>query len=471
MKVEFLVDIVLRDVQLALAACGAAQPDLAGLITPTFFADGERRWTMLRSRHYAADVLVTPYYNADRTLELLARAQLAGARLVHFPSEQFFSRKFEAEKLNTACAAAYRRQVNAVFVWGEYYAKRLVENSGYPPERIYEVGSPRIEKARIHADSDRDQGARPTKVLFVSDYKLADLETEQQRRQFKKTYKVDVTAADVQQIGDERRYMIETAVELSGLEGFEVRIRPHPGEKQEAYLAACDGGALQFADPLNAFTEDVRWADVAVVYTSTSIFEIMAARRMFLSLRKTATPPGVATREATESLYRIHTRAELLEALRNPDKLRSDQAQLLGKAGFYIGNIGGSYDPAAAICSALRHSLKHSPLTALMPRDQLNVAWGVIRSAIKYSAYRMFASAAWRNLGLWQPVVVRRRLSPGYILTDQVIEDIRGSATADHPRQSGPSAITWSPGQWCWQPQQTNAAESGRGKQQSPAIH
>lgn len=460
MKVEFLVDIVSRDTPVAASVCGSDHgetPDC--LIAPTFFADGEKRWTLTRSRRYGADVLVTPWYNAARTLEIFSRARLAGARLVHYPSEQIFSRLFDHEKLNTACAAAYCRHVDAVLVWGEYYARRLVEDVGYPRERIYEVGSPRLEFARSGHPDESERGAGPRRVLFVSDFTIADLQDERQRRAFASTYGVPVTADTVTRLDAARRYMLDTACRVAQTERFEVRVRPHPGERSDVYHAACDGTGVQYADPAGTFSADILWADVVVGYTTTSLFEVIAAGRPFFALRNEP-PPEIVWREIMESLYRVYSADELMEALRDPSALEAAHRDLIREATICVGNIDSAYDPVAALRAALRDVPRRHAATTPGWGDRCTMAWGVVRAACKYVALRLFTSKMWCALGLWQPAAVRRRLSPAHALTDEVVARYRKQTEQESTAAGrGPETISWELGRWCWRPVARAATE------------
>src|SRR5690606_31499826 len=136
---------------------------------------------------------------------------------------------------------------------------------------------------------------------------------------------------------------------------FEVRVRPHPGENLHEYRSACDDSPLEFADPTLPFSDDVRWAHVVVGYTSTSIFEVSAAHRPFLALRRIAKPPAVTPREGLELLYEVCTRDELINALESRETLRAAQLRMLRAASYFIGNISGEYDTCRAVGAALSH--------------------------------------------------------------------------------------------------------------------
>jgi len=469
-KVEFLVDIVPRDVPVGAALQARLGSDPTRFaITPTFFGDGNGRATLLQSLRLRPDALVTPWYNADRTLEIWARAWLSGARLVHFPSEQFFSHAFDDEKLNLSCVAAYRRQVDAVFVWGEYYARRLVEDVGFPPERIYEVGSPRLEFARDgHVPAPREDGG-PQRVLFVSDFTIADLHLERERERFARTFGVSLSGAEVEQLGRERRYMLDTARAAAREQNVEVRVRPHPGENMQPYREACAGATLQYADPSRPFAEDLSWADVVVGYTSTSVFEVLAAGRTFIALRSEP-PPPLMWRDALEALYTKYTAETLMERLGDDGAPAPDDATIV-RARYCIGNLDGSFDPVDAVTSALE-KLGRAEATARPDGwDRLRAYYGAARAVAKYIAFRLFASGLWRRLGLWQPAPVRNRLSPGHALCDEIVEGYREAPVA--ARSAMPSvhgAVEWRLGEWCWSPVPRVAEECRDDGKPAPAT-
>lgn len=450
MKVEFLVDIISRDLPVACqleSALRESGDEMA--ITSTFVADGEKRSTFLRSLNEKADFLVTPWYNSNRTLEILARARFAQAHLIHFPSEQFFSVMFDREKLNVDAAKAYRRQVAAVFVWGQYYARQLVERLGYPRERIYEVGSPRLEFVRWgrHARNG-SEASRPLRVLFISDFNLADLDTAGRRKRFARTYGVNVTADAVSQVASEREYMLETARQLSTADGYEVRIRPHPGESLNPYRAACEGVAMECADPAIPFSDDVFWSDAAVGYTSTSIFEVAVAGRPFFSLRRKR-PPEVVYREGLEQLYHACTAEQLMTVLSDPEALEAAGRRLATEAEFYVGNINSAFRPVAALCSALHRRFE----SETAPVDSGFATVGALRSMGKYVAFRLFASDIWNAVGGWKPAPVNRRLSRGHALTDESIARNQKAWGAQSSIGSS-NTVSWELDRWCWRPYQ-----------------
>jgi hypothetical protein len=453
-KVEFLVDIVPRDAPVGAvlkARLNSSCPDFA--ITPTFFGDGDGRATLLQSLRLRPDILVTPWYNADRTLEIWARARMSGAKLVHFPSEQFFSHSFDDEKLNASCADAYRRHVAAVFVWGQYYARRLVEDVGFPPERIYEVGSPRLEFARSEPPSAPREysGRRPRRVLFVSDFTIADLRSESQRHRFTRTYGVPLSSSDVEQLGHERRYMLDTALRVTTGLNLEARVRPHPGEDTTLYTEACTGSRLEYADPTRQFSEDLAWADIVVGYTSTSVFEVLAAGRMFLALRSEE-PPRVVWREALEDLYSKHTAETLLEYLGIEEPAQKGYATI-ERARYCIGNIDGAFDPVEALVSALEQVQESAASNKLTYHDSFRSVRGAARALAKFCAFRLFSSKPWQRLGMWQPSAVRSRLSPGHAVSDQILHKYcAAAASAPNASASWWRPVEWRAGRWCWSP-------------------
>lgn len=450
MKVEFLIDILSRDLPTACLLDTALSGNGDQLIiTSTFVGDGEKRSTLMVSARESADVLITPWYNSRRTFEILARARGARAHLVHLPSEQFFSGVFDHEKFNVNSGKSYSRQVSAVFVWGQYYARRLVEDMGFPRERVFEVGSPRLESVRRiqGVAGDRDFSKTPLRILFISDFPLADLDTESRRKKFTRVYKADITARDVEQLVDERRYMLETARRVSELDGYEVRVRPHPGEKLNDYHLACENTNVQLANPDKPFSDDLLWSDVAVGYTTTSVFEVAVAGRPFFSLRKKR-PPDVTWREGLEKLYRVCTAEQLISAIADPAVLEEAGRELATQAEFYVGNVNGTYDSLAALCSALHHP-------ALVTEQNLIdgglAAIGALRSMGKYLAFRLFSSDVWNAVGGWQPAPVKRRLTAGYALTDESISEAL-EAWGTLPNKGSKRPVSWELSDWSWRP-------------------
>ncbi|AUM13753.1 glycosyltransferase family protein [Ketobacter alkanivorans] len=217
------------------------------------------------------DLLVTPSYNAKRTLNTLAWKHRSNSKLVHFHSEQLIDPRFYEEKLNTTCSLEYDRDVEYHLVWGEEFAKLLHEVAGVPKNRIYIVGCPKLSLIDRDKLVSRDT-PNNKKVLFVSDFLWATMPQNQYNWALKKYgirpeddfqgfYK---TALDK---------FIATAHQFSiSNPDIDVVLRPHPGESQEAYRSLSELNNVEI-DIGTPFIESAVKADLIVQFLSTSFFE------------------------------------------------------------------------------------------------------------------------------------------------------------------------------------------------------
>ena len=227
--------------------------------------------SFFKSSKQKCDLLVTPSYNAKRTLNTLAWKHRSSSQLVHFHSEQLIDQRFYEEKLNTNCSSEYDRDIEYHLVWGEEFAKLLNVVAGVPKNRIYIVGCPKLSLIDRNKYVGGDT-ANQKKVLFVSDFLWATMPQSQYTSALKKYgikpeddfqgfYKVALNKF----IATAHQFAISNP-------DINVVIRPHPGESQEAYSSLLELNNVRI-DMGTPFVESAAEADLIVQFLSTSFFE------------------------------------------------------------------------------------------------------------------------------------------------------------------------------------------------------
>jgi surface carbohydrate biosynthesis protein len=274
--VGLLVDHVTRDLNVCayvanmIEACGSGG---RAWIDHLEFRNRWRDYDFFERTRRTADLLVLPSYNVRRTPSLLSRAVRHGARMVMNHSEQIFAPAYDREKLNLDHAEAYRRRISAHLVWGEAFARRLVEDVGVDPSRVYVVGNAKLDLgARLSRAPERDGGgSRPT-ALFVSDFRLGDFDEAEWRR-FKRDYRAGF-ASPLNRIYREARVRFVEWIRDAAPRHREVTflVRPHPGEDPGPYRSLRDVENVDLGNE-GEFAAHLRRAGAVFQFTSTSIFE------------------------------------------------------------------------------------------------------------------------------------------------------------------------------------------------------
>ena len=248
---------------------------------PLFKTASNFTLTALRQYFLAPKVVITPSYNYFRSPEVAWRSLISRSIFVEATSEQYFSPLFNDEKLTQYPTSLCLKQ--QFFLCGsEYYAKKLVEYAQVDREKIYIVGSLKVDLAKKNGTNSECKNSKH--ILFVSDYSLGSW-GESERAHYKKYYGVTISCSDSELVAKERDNAIKIALKISKLLNFSVTFRLHPGESYEPYrcLEGSDVHLSLGGDPL---MEDVFKSDLVVGYTTTSIFEILASGCPFLSLHE-----------------------------------------------------------------------------------------------------------------------------------------------------------------------------------------
>lgn len=226
-----------------------------------------------RTRRHA-DLVSTPSYNVGRSYYVMAGALRRGASLAINHSEQIFAPIFHSEKLNLLGRERFNRHIVGHMAWGEKFAALLIDKARVAPRRVYITGNPKLTYARRWMQLEkRHDEHRPT-VLIVSDFKLADYQGQEWEK-FRQVYKIP----------DRNRNAIYRQARSSCLQWVQMAatkfprlhflVRPHPGENTAPYktLACLPNVEITGSDE---FSWDAWRCDVAFIFTSTSIFELLA---------------------------------------------------------------------------------------------------------------------------------------------------------------------------------------------------
>jgi surface carbohydrate biosynthesis protein len=226
------------------------------------------------------DVIITPSYNVSRTPEILLRAVASKSKIVVYHSEQIFNDQFIPEKLNTNFKISYDNHISAHFVWGEYYAEKLIKHACVDPCKIYIVGNYKFDFLKNNSDASKLKT-----VLFASDYKAADY-SNKDLAIFSKEYKVTLPTGInniIKQARDEAlKWIKEAAVKYPDVKFC---LRPHPGEKTCSYNKLNYLDNVEVSNMSRAYSEDLLKSCLVIGYTSTSVLEILKANKMFYSLK------------------------------------------------------------------------------------------------------------------------------------------------------------------------------------------
>ncbi len=226
------------------------------------------------------DILIIPSYNVKRTPEMLLRAIASKSKIVIYHSEQLFNEQFDEEKLNLNYLEQYNQHISAHLVWGEYYAKKLIEKANVNPEDIYIVGNYKFDFL-----SDKTKENNRKSILIASDFKLADL-SDKELESFELTYDVRLPT------NLNHTYLKARAKALSWVSDFSNKfpelnfvLRPHPGESRIEYKECankCDNVIL--SDSTTSYSDDLNACSLVLGFTSTSVLEVINANKYMISM-------------------------------------------------------------------------------------------------------------------------------------------------------------------------------------------
>lgn len=342
MKIVFLIDTVNRDKGLALDVKSKMESNNLGIvdILSIYPVDGDGFFTYWKYIFNRYDYIITPSYNTERTASIRLRTILSGAKLIEFTSEQFYSPDFEIEKLNKGYESKYRKHVYQNFVWGEYYASKIVCSGMSSSDRTWIVGSPKINKMKK---------IKPALgIAFVSDFSLADFDGEDLKT-FNKNYRCHLSNNDIEVVTRERERFISLAIQLAEKSDKQVYIRPHPGESTQPYLKAMKSGVIISNPSDESFCDFIINKECAVIYTSTSFFEMISMGIPVLST-KAEELPNYLKRDYYKDLVDFKSSEEVLTLILSGDYSFNLKKECLKR---YIDNYDASYEASDALLSAL----------------------------------------------------------------------------------------------------------------------
>jgi hypothetical protein len=289
MKVCIYIDVKTRDIpSMTYISSGLKNGGHKVFYLPLFKTTNDGGLTYKRQLDILPDVVITPSYNRDRSPEVAIRSLLSGSIFIEFTSEQYYSDLFLPEKIPAWNDLELLRQ-DYYFVWSKFYAKNLINFGGVPPENIFVVGSPKVDISKVKPV--KDKLLKGKNILFVSDYGMADFK-ETDIKWFYSRYKINLSLNDTKVIREERLSSIKAANMLAELGDYTVTFRVHPGEDVTVYNKNLSN-MVRLSLATNDFSEEVAWSDVVIGYTTTSIFEIVAMRRPYISLHESPYPSSV----------------------------------------------------------------------------------------------------------------------------------------------------------------------------------
>ena len=226
------------------------------------------------------DILIIPSYNVNRTPEMLLRAIASKSKIVIYHSEQLFNEQFDEEKLNLNYLEQYNQHISAHLVWGEYYAKKLIEKANVNPENIYIVGNYKFDFL-----NDQTKESNRKSILIASDFKLADL-SDEELASFERTYDVRLPNNLNHTYLTARSKALNWVSEFSNkFPEFEFILRPHPGESRIEYKGCankCDNVIL--SDSTTSYSDDLNACSLVLGFTSTSVLEVINANKYMISM-------------------------------------------------------------------------------------------------------------------------------------------------------------------------------------------
>lgn len=283
MKVKLLLDHVSRELNLAVKLRNMLAKTSTGslVVQHQDYINRGDSYDFLRTTFDGTyDVVITPSYNVRRTPYILLRALANRSKLVIYHSEQLYNDAFNVEKLNLNALKCYQKHVAAHFVWGEFYARKLVEIAGVPRERIFIVGNYKFDFLDARAVG-RELPSK--KVLVASDFKIGDLDDEEFQR-FKREYGV-VSLPDLHKVmADARRRCVAWISDMADrFPDISFVLRPHPGELTAEYEKLKKPN-VSMSVPNKSYAEDVNDSALVLGFTTTSVMEVVKSGRRLLSL-------------------------------------------------------------------------------------------------------------------------------------------------------------------------------------------
>ncbi len=284
-KVDFLIDNPTRELTIAVCIKQLLERE-AGFKVSIDHQDPYNKVTyydFLERTKGESDVIVSPNYNVGRMRNLLARGVRQNAKIIINHSEQLFPQIVNEEKLNTEYKKEYNRHVDGHIVWGESFAKRLIETAEVPKDKIYIAGNPKLDLAQRQKKIRKNKSEYKTIVLIVSDFSLGDY-SDKKWEEFKKTYGIESNEPVNRHYKEARRRCVEWVGRAADrYQEVLFLMRTHPGEDRSPYRNIKKKTNIKITGD-DEFSIDLGKADIIFEYTSSSIFESLIQNKPVYNL-------------------------------------------------------------------------------------------------------------------------------------------------------------------------------------------
>ncbi|HSW11360.1 MAG TPA: hypothetical protein VLI06_00885 [Solimonas sp.] len=231
-----------------------------------------------------ASLVVMPSFNYRRMDSVLARVLQQGAALALAHSEQLFPPIFNESKFNLSRADRYRALTCGHLVWGSFYADQLHEQVGVPRESLYVCGNPKFSvlQSRLRGLREEHRGTTEgsaggrRKILVLSNFLVADY-SDREWDAFCERWFVPPQYTLNQWFSEVRKACLAWIQEAAHAHpDVDFLLRPHPGEDEAPYRAACNRDNLILTGGAELVV-DLAKADLVLTYTSSAALESIAA--------------------------------------------------------------------------------------------------------------------------------------------------------------------------------------------------
>lgn len=299
------------------------------------------------------DLLLTPSYNVRRMESTYSRAWHFKTNIVHTHSEPLSESVLFEEKLNLSNLSQYNEEVQYHIVWSDYFAELLVKVAKVSPEKIYKVNNIRYE---IIDKMSRKNIIKDIDYLFISDFSIADF-TEEQFMVHKKTYNIP-DWVDYRSLAIEARNKFVNIIDKAASENKDKKfvIRMHPGEKIDFYKKyEKENIEINFVGDISDL---IIQSKIAFGYTSTTLFECIAANVMMYNIKLVEVPKFLD--QEVYNYYNWIDESKVLKICKNPEKYISKKYsdEIYNKYEYFVGKMRDNY-ASLKYCLALEDILKN----------------------------------------------------------------------------------------------------------------
>lgn len=215
-------------------------------------------------------IIITPSYNISRTPNIRLRKKFNNSFLVQLHSEQLLAPSSYYEKFNLDNFQIYKKEVSLHLVWNDDFKKLLVDH-GIDESKIKVVGNPKFDillklKNKINL-------AKNNTILFITNFNAADYDFEEWKK-IKKEYYLEENDYSNRQYMDVRDAFINNIYDIQEfcrLNGKNILIRKHPGEKPEPYQFL-ENDVIKLSNEKELY-KDLLKAEIVFIFTSSVCFE------------------------------------------------------------------------------------------------------------------------------------------------------------------------------------------------------